>query len=83
MDCEIVQGMYKNLRSCVRIGEGLSEEFEVKVGVHQGYVRSPLFFISVLKALSREFRAGVPWEDLYSDDLVIIADSLEECVRSC
>ena len=35
----------------------------------------------MLEALSREFRAGVPWEDLYADDLVIIADSLEECVR--
>ena len=31
--------------------------------------------------MSREFRADVPWEDLYADDLVIIADSLEECVR--
>ena len=31
--------------------------------------------------MSREFWAGVPWEDLYADDLVIIADSLEECVR--
>ena len=36
---------------------------------------------TVLEALSREFRAGVPLEDLYADDLVIIADSLEECVR--
>ena len=35
----------------------------------------------MLEALSCEFRAGVPWEDLYADDLVIIADSLEECVR--
>ena len=35
----------------------------------------------MLEALSREFLAGVPWEDLYADDLVIIADSLEECVR--
>ena len=34
----------------------------------------------MLEALSLEFRAGVPWEDLYGDDLVIIADSLEECV---
>ena len=24
---------------------------------------------------------SVPWKDLYTDDLVIIADSLEECVR--
>ena len=53
----------------------------MKVGVHQGSVLSPLLFIIVLEALSREFRAGVPWEDLSADDLVIIADSLEECVR--
>ena len=35
----------------------------------------------MLEALSHEFRFGVPWEDLYADDLVIIAESLEECVR--
>ena len=77
----LVQGMYSNARSRVRVGEGYSEEFEVKVGVHQGSVLSPLLFIIVLEALSREFRFGVPWEDLYADDLVIIAESLEECVR--
>ena len=53
----------------------------VKVGVHQGSVLSPLLFIIVLEALSREFCSRVPWEDLYADDLVIIAESLEECVR--
>ena len=52
----------------------------MKVGVHQGSVLSPLLFIIVLEALSREFRSGVPCEDLYADDL-IIAESLEECVR--
>ena len=77
----LVQGIYSNARSRVRVGEGYSEEFEVKVGVHQGSVLSPLLFIIVLEALSREFRRGVPWEDLYADDLVIIAESLEECVR--
>ena len=73
--------MYANARSRVRVSEGYSEEFEVKVGVHQGSVLRPLLFIIVLEALSREFRSGVPWEDLYADDLVIIAESLEECVR--
>ena len=77
----LVQGMYANARSRVRVGEGYSEEFEVKVGVHQGSVLSPLLFIIVLEALSREFRSGIPWEDLYADDLVIIAESLGECVR--
>ena len=54
---------------------------EVKVGVHQGSVLSPRLFIIVLKSLSLEFRCGVPWEDHDADDLVIIADSMEECVR--
>ena len=58
-----------------------TQRFDVKVRVHQGSVLSPLLFIIVLEALSREFRAGVPWEHLYADDLIIIADSLEECVR--
>ena len=41
----LVQGMYANAWSCVHVGEGYSEEFEVKVGVHQGSVLSPLLFI--------------------------------------
>ena len=66
----------RNVQSRVWVGEGLSEKFEVKVDVHQGSVLNPLLFIIVL-----EFQTGVPWEDLYADDLVIIADSLKECIR--
>ena len=46
----LVQGMYANARSRVRVGEGYSEVnvFEVKVGVHQGSVLSPHLFIIVL-----------------------------------
>ncbi|XP_048759426.2 uncharacterized protein LOC125668999 [Ostrea edulis] len=77
----LVQGVYANARTCVRIGDGYSEEFAVKFGVHQGSVLSPLLLITVLEALSREFCTGVPSEDLYADDLVIIADSLDDCVK--
>ena len=73
----LVQWMYANDRSHFRVSEGYSEEFEVKVGVHQGSVLSPLLFIIVLEALSREFHSGVPWEDFCADELVIIAESLE------
>ena len=56
----LVQGMFANARSRVHVGEGYSEEFEVKVGARQGSVLSPLLFIIVLEALSREFRSEVP-----------------------
>ena len=69
---------YTDVRSRVRVGNGYSKEFGVAVGVHQGSVLSPLLFIIVLEALSREFRTGCPWELLYADDLMISAESMEE-----
>ena len=73
-----VQAMYTNTKSNVRVNNEYSEEFGVKVGVHQGSVLSPLLFIIVLEALSLEFRTGAPWELLYADDLVVIAETEEE-----
>ena len=60
-------------------GQWYNDEL-VGVGVHQGFVLSPLLIIPVLEVLSREFRSGVPWEVLYADDLVLIADNKEECI---
>ena len=59
----------------------LGEEFEVKVGVHQGSVLGPILFAIVLEVLSWGFSAGLLWELLYADDLVIMADSLELSVK--
>ena len=57
MDCETL----RNVRECTELCLGwvckcLSDEFEVKFGVHQGSVLSPLLFIIVLDALSRKIR---------------------------
>ena len=75
---KLVHIMYQDARSKVRVNNSYSDVFDVNVGVHQGSVLSPLLFIIVLEALSREFRIGCPWELLYADDLVILAESLEE-----
>ena len=75
---QFVQAMYNNTRSKVRVNNTYSDEFGVKVGVHQGSVLSPLLFIIVLKALSLEFCTGTTWELLYADDLVIIAETEDE-----
>ena len=73
--------MYANEQSHVCIGEVYSEEFKVKFSVHQGSVLSLLLFIIVLEALSRKFRSRFPWEDLFANNLGIIAESFEGCVR--
>ena len=69
--------MYVGARSRTYVNSSFSEEFEVKVGVHQGSVLSPLLFIIVLEALSHKFRVGCLWKMLYADDLFILAETFE------
>ena len=45
--------------------------------MHQGSVLSPLLFVLVLEALSREFRVGLPAELLNADDLVLVAETIQ------
>ena len=76
-----IQAMYSGAKSAIRINGQFSAEFGVTVGVHQGSVLSPLLFIIVMEALSQEFQTGCPWELLYADDLVLVAESIEELTR--
>jgi hypothetical protein len=76
----VIKAMYEGATTAVKFNSGESKEFEVKVGVHQGSVLSPLLFIVVLEALSQEFREGLPWELLYADDLALMAESKEELI---
>ena len=75
---QTVMTMYERARTVVRTKQGYSTEFEVKVGVHQGSVLSPLLFVAMLEVVTRGVKEGLPWELLYTDDLVLVAQSKEE-----
>ena len=70
-----VMVMYEGAQTVVRTTEGDSKAFNVKVGLHEGSVLSPLLFVIVMEMISRELRAGLPLELLYADDLM--AESAE------
>ena len=53
--------MCEGVTAAVKFRGGESKEFEVKVGVHQESVLSPLLFIIVLEALTKTFKVGLPW----------------------
>ena len=75
-----VMAMYEGTQTVVRTIEGDSKAFNVKVGLHQGSVLSPLLFVIVMEMISRELRAGLLLELLYADDLILMAKS-EESLR--
>ena len=43
----VIQVMYQNARSQLRVNDVVSDVFNVQVGVHQGIVLSPLLFIII------------------------------------
>jgi len=61
-----------------RVESGLSEEFFVKVGVHQGSVLSPFLFAMVVDEATENARKGWMKEVLYADDLVMMRESMDE-----
>jgi len=73
--------MYTGAKTVVRTVCGNSSSFEVKIGMHQGSALSPLLFVIVMEAISREFRVVLPWELLYADDLVVIAETEDDLIK--
>ena len=72
-----VMTLYDGAKTRVRVGSAYSEEFEIKVGVHQGSVLSPLLFAIVVDIITENARRGVANEILYANDLVLMSKSIE------
>ena len=70
--------LYKGIRTKVKVGTHLSEEFEVNVGVHQGSVLSPLLFAVMIDVVTNELKEGMFQEKLYANDLVLITKTMAE-----
>ena len=52
----IVMALYTKACTVVRTDAGLSESFQVKVGLHQGSVLSPLLYSAVMDVVFSEAR---------------------------
>ena len=71
-----VMSLYEGARTRVRVDSEMSEEFEVKVGMHQGSVLSPCIFavaVNVVTELAREVALS---ELLYANDYVLMNGKL-------
>ena len=76
-----VMKLYENAQTRVKCGGVLSDGFGVAVGVHQGSVLSPLLFATVIDVLSETVKKDVMWNLLYADDLVLLAESMQQLER--
>ncbi|EYC44370.1 hypothetical protein Y032_0463g1909 [Ancylostoma ceylanicum] len=76
-----VQMLYVDHRSKVQAAAGTSTEFPITVGVHQGSALSPLLFIVVMDALTKDLQRPAPWTLLYADDVMLASEDKDELER--
>ena len=55
-----VKAMYENAKPSVPVNGQFIDEFNIKVSVPQSAVLSPLLFVIIMEALSKEFRVSCP-----------------------
>ena len=68
----LVLDMYQGATTRVKSRRGISEHFEVGIGLHQGSALSPFLFILLVDTIYQDVRTELPWELLYAYDLAII-----------
>ena len=72
-----VMSLYEDAKTKLRVGLELSEEFKVKVGVHQESALSPLLFAIVVDVIMESVRNGLMLEMFYADDLILTSEMME------
>lgn len=78
---KVVMALCSGASTMVRTVAGDGDSFDVKVGVHHGSVLSPLLIAAAMDVVSKEVRGGLPWELLYTDDLIQMAHTREELAK--
>ncbi|VDP11736.1 unnamed protein product [Heligmosomoides polygyrus] len=78
---EWVRMLYSCPKSRVQAAAGTSTEFPISVGVHQGSALSPLLFVVVMDAITRDLQKPVPWTLLYADDVMLACEDKGELER--
>ena len=81
---ELLQCIYRDNTSCVKVNDYLSKPFKISMGLRQGCVLSPILFnlfVNDLPAFIAVVQEGVQFGEsslsclLYADDLVILAEN--------
>ena len=70
--------MYDGATTTVRSAAGLTKEFKVVVGLHQGLAFSPFLFAIIIDRLTEDIRKNAPWDMLFADDIVLCRQNHRE-----
>lgn len=71
----LIKDMYDNVATSVRTSDGDTDDFPVKIGLHQGSALSTYLFALVMDGVTRDIQGDIPWCMLFADDVVLVDDN--------
>ena len=71
----LVKDMYHDVVICVRTCDGDTDDFLIKIGLHQGLTLSLYLFALVMDDVIRGIQGDIPWCMLFADDVVLVDES--------
>ncbi|KAJ7957409.1 Retrovirus-related Pol polyprotein LINE-1 [Quillaja saponaria] len=74
---EVIKDMYEGVLTRVRTVDGMTGEFPITIGVHQGSSLSPYLFALVMDELTYNIQDRAPWCMLFADDIVLVDETRE------
>ena len=68
--------LYEGAKTRVRVDSELSEEFSIKIRMHQWSIMSPFLFAIMVDVVIEFAREGALSELLYADDLIMMSETI-------
>lgn len=65
----LIEDMYEGSNINVKRISGITEDFSVRVSVHQDSVWSPYLYSAIMNEVTKEIQGEVPWNMMFADDI--------------
>ena len=72
---DIIKDMYDGVVTNVRTCGGITSDFSITIGLHQGSVLSLFLFAIVMDELTRAIQDEIPWCLLFVDAIVLVDET--------
>ena len=71
----LIKDMYNNVVTSVRTSDGDTDDFSIRIELHQGSALSPYLFALVMDEVIRDIQGDISWCMLFMDDVVLVDES--------
>ena len=71
----LIKNMYNNVVTSVRTSDGDTDDFSIRIGLHQGSALSPYLFALVMDEVTKDIQGDIPWCMLFANDVVLVDES--------